>query len=174
MTPWEKAGCATAWWHQLRPDEHNPGNRAALVRLRRAATLLDAAEEEATIRLAQQIGGRPALEDAALCAAVLAGVRDNEQQRTARRLGAQNGEAPLMSPLRFRRLIQADTHEDRLIQFRRLIALAGHKVNVTDLATALLDWSDRRRRDWIFQYYNAEPPKSDNTAHQPVSEGTAS
>jgi CRISPR system Cascade subunit CasB len=60
-----------------------------------------------------------------------------------------------MKPLRFRRLIEAEAPDDRLIALRRAVQLAGHRLNVPELAAACLDWSERRRQQWIFEYYNA-------------------
>lgn len=177
----EQAREARRWWRDLVPDEATGrrGDRAIVARLRRAATPLEAAEEEATIRLARRLGGSlGTLEDVAVCAAVLVQVRHDDGGPIARRIGPDPRDStrrPLVSPLRFRRLIQADTPEDRLIQFRRLLALADRKADVTDLAKALLDWSDTRKRDWIFRYYAGEPPAPDDDAPtpQPASEGAA-
>ncbi len=165
---------ARQWWHELVPDATTGrrGDRAALARLRRAATPLEAAEEQETIDLARRLGaGLRTLDDVAVCAAVLAHVRQDEGGPIARRIGPDpryQKRRPLVSPLRFRRLIQADTPEDRLIQFRRLLSLADRTADVADLAKALLNWSEWRRREWIFRYYAGEPP-----APQPASEGAA-
>ena len=186
MTPWEKAREARRWWRELLPDEkmedektRRPGNRAALARLRRAASPLEAADQEETIDLVCRLGGDPqTLAPIAVCAAVLAHVRTEDTVPVARRIGRPRGDPdqrPLVSPLRFRRFIQADTPEDMLIQFRRLVALADRTANVTDLAAALLDWSEERKRDWIFRYYAGTPPDHENDAPtpQPASEGAA-
>jgi CRISPR system Cascade subunit CasB len=60
-----------------------------------------------------------------------------------------------MKPLRFRRLIEAREGEERLTALRRAVALARGRVAVRELAAACLDWSEDRRRRWIFEYYNA-------------------
>ena len=61
-----------------------------------------------------------------------------------------------MSDLRFRRLFQADTLDERLTGFRRLVALVGRKLNVADIATGLWHWDDERtRRRWIYAYHDA-------------------
>ena len=172
---------ARRWWRELIPDAvtGQRGDRAVLARLRRAATPLAAAEEAATIDLARRLGGGlRTLDDVAVCAAVLAHVRRDDGGPVARRVGPDPRDLnrrPLVSALRFRRLIQADSPEDKLVQFRRLLALADHTADVADLARALLDWSEWRRREWIFRYYAGEPPARDDDAPapQPVSEGAA-
>ena len=102
---------AVAWWHALQPSlpdgTRNPaGDRAALAVLRRA-DLLSAMEEPATFALFRCLGcSEPDdLPRVALCAAVLAGVREDRFEHPARSLGAPSGEPPEkapMKPLRFR------------------------------------------------------------------------
>ncbi|MGH7117618.1 MAG: type I-E CRISPR-associated protein Cse2/CasB [Acetobacteraceae bacterium] len=161
----QQSTTAAAWWRNLQPNlrngDPNPhADRAALARLRRA-DLLGAMQERATFNLFRALGRTHPnqLPEVALCAAVLATVRDDDRRfHAARQLGAPPGESEdraVMSPLRFRRLIQATSPEDRLILFRRAVALAGHAINVRDLAAACLDWSDGRRQRWIFEYYAA-------------------
>jgi len=155
---------AAKWWRGLQPNfpngERNPaGDRAALARLRRA-DLLSAMDDPATFALFRDLGCTRAeeLPRVALCAAVLAGVRDDMNEHPARTLGPPPGEqaekAP-MKPLRFHRLIEADVLGERLIALRRAVQLADRKLNVRELARACLDWSDRTRQRWIFEYYNA-------------------
>jgi CRISPR system Cascade subunit CasB len=162
------------------PERGHRGDRAALARLRRAATALEAAEEEVTIALVRRLGGSAnMLEPVAVCAAVLAHVRDNDGVPLARRIGPNAQEPdkrPIVSPLRFRRVIQAESAEDKLIQFRRLVRLVGGVAKVDDLAAALLDWSEPRKRDWIFRYYAGTPPDQDanQSIQQQSPEGTAS
>ena len=160
-----EADIAARWWRDIQPyfqdGRANPtGARAALARLSRA-NLAAAMEDPATLALFRALGRtRPDdLPEVALCAAVLATVREDDRGLpAARQLGAPPGEpdarAPL-SPIRFRRLVQADPPEERLIALRRAVALAGKRINVRDLAAACLDWTERRRRSWIFEYYNA-------------------
>lgn len=153
------------WWRGLQayfPDGRpNPtSDRAALARLRRA-NLVDAMQAPATLALFRALGRtRPDdLPTVALCAAALAAVRqDDPGANAARQLGAPPGDPaarPVLSSLRFRRLIEAADGEERLLSFRRAVALAGGKLNVRELAAACLDWSETRRRIWIFNYYNA-------------------
>jgi CRISPR system Cascade subunit CasB len=54
-----------------------------------------------------------------------------------------------------------------LVAFRRAVALAGGRnIDVGDLAASLLDWSERRRMRWAFDYYGAgiAAPKQNDTA----------
>jgi CRISPR system Cascade subunit CasB len=160
-----------AWWSGLQPpDERTPnrrGDRGALARLRRCASVIDAASEPATFALCRKLGATERdLDRVALLAAVLAQVRDHDGRlRVARQIGVQSRDTPaVMSDLRFRRLLQADTDDEKLIGFRRLVALAGRKLNVADLADGVVNWGlDATRRHWIYAYHDA-PDFQPNTA----------
>jgi CRISPR system Cascade subunit CasB len=160
----EQASAAVRWWRGLQPNtttgERNiTADRAALARLRRA-DLLAAMGEPATFDLFRKLGRTQPddLPDVALCAAVLAGVREERHEHPARTLGPpsfETVEQALMKPLRFRRLIEADTQEDRLILLRRAVQLADRQLNLREVAAACLDWSKARRQRWMFEYYDA-------------------
>lgn len=155
---------AATWWRALQPrPDGSGGDRAALARLRHAATALDAATEPAALDLARRLGtGWHGLGRAAVAAAVLAHVREDAPDRpAARQLGAAAGREPAMSWLRFRRLVQAGTEDEQVAAFRRAVALAGGRLNVADLGGSLLSWDDERRRRWIYAYHDAPAPPGD-------------
>ena len=157
---------AAPWWRELQPDpaKQRRGDRAALARLRRCATITEAMQQEATIALFRRVGGsHPSqLPAVALTAAVLAHVReDRAAASVARVVGPRSPEKPetaILKPMRFRRLMEADGPDERLVAFRRLAALAGGALPVADLAAALLDWSERRQRRWLYDYWDAGTP----------------
>jgi len=161
----EDARTAVRWWRELQPylsdGSRNPrADRAALARLRRA-DLLGAMQDPATFALFRSLGRRHPndLPSVALCAAALAGVReDRPAEHPARTLGPPSLDAveqAAMKPLRFRRLIEVGTPDEQLGMLRRAVQLADGRLNVRELAAACLDWSDPRRQRWIFEYYNA-------------------
>jgi CRISPR system Cascade subunit CasB len=167
-----------AWWRDLQPDlnRNRSGDRAGLARLRRCATVAEAMQDSATISLLQRCGGTGPwhLPAAGLAAAVLAHVRedDREHPRVARRVGPDNSDKPktaLLKPLRFRHLLEADLPDERLASFRRLAALANGKLNVSDVAGALLDWNEGRRRLWVYDYWNAGQPTAAPYAEETTS-----
>ena len=158
---------AAEWWRDLQPDrarkrpDERPGDRAALARLRRCASVGEAMLEPATIALFRRCGATdpddlPAI---GLAAAVLAHVRaDAPGPSVARQLGPDQPDKPetaKLKPLRFRRVIEAATPDERLIALRRLVALAGGSLDLHDLTDALLNWSDKRRQRWVYDYWNA-------------------
>lgn len=169
---------ATAWWQALQPvdivGKTRRGDRAALARLRRCATVNDAVFDEATHKLCHHLdAGERGLERAALVAAVLAQVRvNNSALKVARQIGVPTTEgAATMSELRFRRLLQADSADEQLTGFRRLVALAGRELNVADLAQGLWRWDDADRRRWVYAYYDA--PRFSTPSQTPFAQEQA-
>jgi CRISPR system Cascade subunit CasB len=158
----DESRIAAAWWRRLQPDpdRKNPGDRAALARLRRVTTPTEAAMEPACVALARDLQARPnEFETVALTAAVLAHLRENTGPGSlARHIGVQpDGTSPI-SWLRVRRLVQAHTLEDRLTAFRRLVNQMSNKAPLYDLADCLLDWSEMRRRQFVFDFHSPPLP----------------
>lgn len=168
---------AASWWYGLQPDPDTgrPGDRATLAKLRRCATVAEAMTEPATITLFRRMGatGPTQLPRIATLAAVLAHLREDlPEGRVARHLGPDYPEAPetaRMSPLRFRRLLEAAPGDDQLTAFRRMVVLAGGSLPLRDLARSLLDWNDERRRRWIYDYWNAGQPVTAPAAEEPAA-----
>ena len=174
MTANDVPYAALRWWQELQPDpdRKRPGDRGALARLRRCATVAQAMPLEATLTLFQAVKATQPrdLELVALAAAVLAHVRQDKPGTVARLIGPETLEKPetaLLKPLRFRRVMEVEDPEDRLVAFRRLVAIAGPALPVRDLAGALLDWTDRRRTRWVLEYWNAAPPAAAAAAPAP-------
>ena len=166
---------AVDWWRDLLPDpgRNHSGDRAALARLRRCATVAEAMQDPATIALFRRCGGAGPqdLPAAGLVAAVLAHVRqdDPDNPRIARRIGPNTDRTALLKPLRFRRLMQADGPDERLAGFRRLAGLARGKLAVSDLTAALLSWSPQRQQRWVYDYWNAGQPLAAANAKETAS-----
>jgi CRISPR system Cascade subunit CasB len=171
---------ARRWWEMLQNSRNgtpNPArNPGALSRLRRATTPIDALEEPTVFEFYKKLGfGRGEVERrlprVAAAAAVLAHIRTDAepgsgyQRRFAEMLG--HGERPPMSPLRFKRMLVANEDQDIMVAFRRAVMLVGARnINVGDVAASILDWSERRRMRWAFDYYGAAiaAPKDNDTA----------
>jgi CRISPR system Cascade subunit CasB len=176
---------ARRWWAMIQGDQEEVASprgrdRAALARLRRAVTPVEALEEPVVFDLYKKLGfGRSDIDRrlprVAVVAAVLAHIKGDAapaengfRRRFAEILG--HGERPLMSELRFKRLLSATEDRDLMTSFRRAVALAGGKnIDVGDVAASLLDWSDRRRMHWAFDYYGAgiaAPKRDDSTKNE--------
>lgn len=140
------------WWSRALGDRDSGAARALAARLRRAGSVEALAE-----RAVQELGQRLALRDGmrlARLACLLAEVREHTGERLARRLG---GDDPVMSTLRFQRLLRADDAElpDAL---RRAILLAERRCNVAALGEDLLYWGDSVKMRWCFDYYGEQAP----------------
>ncbi len=162
---------ALAWWRAMQPDPETrrPGDRAALARLRRCTSVAEAMQDPASIALFRRAGSSNPddLPTIALAASVLAQVRKNAPGvPVARQIGPDDPDHPetaRMSPLRFRRLLETATPDERLIAFRRLVAFAEGTLDLRDLAAALLGWTEERRRRWVYDYWDAGRPAADTT-----------
>ena len=183
----EQARAASRWLAALRPREVNgrmiPGDRAALARLRRATCVMDAAAEPETAKLYKKLGFRSPERDlarAALIAAVLAHIGKETNESIASAIGKPRGNAdtqPLITPLRFKRLIAAREPDDLLIAFRRAVAILGDEANVRDLARQLLAFTDPDERcadiartRFAFDYHGAGDfaPVAEETSPAPA------
>lgn len=160
------AQTALRWWRDMQPDPQGrrPGNRGALARLRRA-DVQEAMRQPETILLFRACGQTEPrqLPRIALTAAVLAQVRTDTGPSisVARMLGPDEPMKPetaLMSPLRFRRIMEATSEAEELMLLRRMVALLGGAAPVADLAASILDWGEARRLRWTYDYWGAGRP----------------
>lgn len=167
-----------SWWYGLQPnpEKKQQGDRAALARLRRCATITEALFESETQALVRKCGAKRGseLSRLALAASVLAHVRSNKADVSiARQIGpvdTNDDATALCKPVRFRKVLDAETYDDCLRVFRRLVVLAGGALNVADLARSVMMWpredmlddlvGDQVRRQWVYDYWNAGHPDS--------------
>ncbi len=66
---------------------------------------------------------------------------------------------PVVSELRFRRLIQRDRKE-LYVSMIRVLRLLGYKANLHDLANSVYYWGDKVKQDWAFAYFPNTPDKA--------------
>ena len=140
-----KSGPAIAfeWWKNLTEDTRK--HRAALARMRRAATPLEVMYEPQALRLIERLPRHP--DRVAALAGVLAFVRHNQSKHVASAIGRRSLDGddrwrPKMSETRFRRLLQ--TRDDGLMEaMRRVARLTKGTANVHCLSEAVLFWGDR-------------------------------
>lgn len=69
------------------------------------------------------------------------------------------GDRPVISELRFRRLLER-SREDLYPAMIRILRMLDGKTNIYALARDIYWWSDNVRRDWAFSYYPRVPEKS--------------
>lgn len=163
-----RAGAARDWWRDSLADRASGAARGLAARLRRASPL-EALSEPAVQALARRLGLGPAQAGTLLrLVQVLAEVREDDRQTLARRLG---GDPPVMSHLRFQRLLRAEG-EEAATALRRAIVMADRRCNVERLAADLLawdhpEWGEAARRRWIFDYFAAPQPDGLDAAETP-------
>ena len=151
-----KAAVALQWWAGLKPAERaqTGQQRAALARMRRAATPLEVMQEPEALRLIARLPH--SADRVAALAGILAFVGETVDRRVAQAVGRTSLDSdaprPVLSEGRFRRLLQVP-HDEIMEPMRRVVRLADGKVNVLDLAHSVLYWGDRVKRHWIFDYY---------------------
>lgn len=167
----QQSGPAIAfqWWSELTAKRAGR-RRAALARMRQAATPLEVMFEPEALSLIQRLPRNP--DRAAVLAGILACVSTDDSRPVARAVGRaslDDDQSPaIMSEVRFRRILQ--TPADGLMDaMRRLVAMTKGQVNVRDLSAAVLYWNERVKRDWIFQYYNVSLAAPDGQAAAPTS-----
>jgi hypothetical protein len=160
--PPDAGAIAAEWWRALQPlrrdgSRNHQADPGTLARLRRGI-LAQVALEPATIDLFRRLAYRQPdqLVLVALCAGVLAHVREDDRSGSAaRQMGSPAGR-PVLHPTRFNRLLATDAEpEARLAEFRRALAVLRHVTNVRDVAWACLQWSDRRAQRWALEYAGA-------------------
>lgn len=163
------ADAARLWWEAHRPggEGERRGDPSAFARLRRAARTVDALAEPATIALWRMLPEdwrrtyerEEKLARTAALAHVLAFVReDTPGVHPMRALGPERGEKPeraKLKPMRLRRLLAAREPDELAQAFRRLVALADRRIDVGEVAVAVLLWSDAIRTRWAFAWHDA-------------------
>ena len=146
---------AYRWWRNLNPvgAQQFGSHRAALARMRRAATPLEVMQEPEALRLIARLPRNP--DRTAALAGVLAFVRETDERRVARAVGRaslDDEQSALLAEGRFRRLLQTG-HGELMDPMRRLVRMTKGTVNVHDLSAAILYWGDAVKKRWIFHYY---------------------
>lgn len=186
-----QAATIRAWWNALKPVDRTSDNdtaqdstakprfffdRGHRARLRRCNTLADAAQESSVWRLEEALKLKETEADALLLiAGVLAHVKEDAQggRSLAYQLGVgpvAKDEKPLLSELRFQRLMRADEPNDFFQQLRRALSIGREPVDVAVLAEDLAAWSAERkyanRRSngmkfrWARDYYLKRPDQT--------------
>jgi CRISPR system Cascade subunit CasB len=156
------------WWTKLNGLENiATRNTGHIAELRRASTIVDVVKCPSYHNLTRRFPhlqnhgecyGR--LDRLAVVAHVLAHVRKHDSRLSfAKQMGRppEGKSTPPVSELRFRRFVQVTRNEDLMQAARRMVALLGGDVNVTDLAESIVWWNTPRRMKTIaFDYYQSQ------------------
>lgn len=144
------------WWQAL---DDNRGDRAAL---RRASSIEQVMFNPGFHRLWRKLRDTrwSRSERVALIAALAARAKDHDPRRPfAAQLGSPPSarERAALSGLRFRRLLQVNEPDELLQACSRAIAICDGRINLTGLAESVYWWNDAVRKQWAFDYYDANP-----------------
>jgi len=164
----ERTGAiALRWWNGL--TDPRRGDRGARAQLRRCQTALEALPIVQALALARQLGkarqNSAGLDDALGLAIVLAHVKEHDSANRLMQVAGwktfpgekketESENRPLLSELRFRRLLQT-MQDEKVDAFKRLVRILGGNVNIADLAESFLFWGDKVRQRWAFEYFAA-------------------
>lgn len=143
------------WWQEL---QERTGDRAEL---RRAESIADVilmpVFQRACVRFQPFFNDEENWEPRlAAVLGLLAHVRHaNPEQSLALQMA---GNPPVISELRFRRLLQRD-RADLYLAMIRALRMLGNKANLHDLAASIYFWGDDVKRRWAFDYFPNTPEK---------------
>ena len=146
-----------SWWRGL---AQRPGERAEL---RRAATVAQLVMTPSFQRTCPLFAGHFKAEKGwqdrlAAIIGLLAHVREFSSQGLAEQMA---GQPPVVSELRFRRLLQRE-RDELYVAMIRVIRMLHYRVNPYDLATAIYFWGDDIKKAWAYSYFSKTPA---NTSH---------
>ncbi|TXH72828.1 MAG: type I-E CRISPR-associated protein Cse2/CasB [Thiothrix sp.] len=152
----------TQWWKQLHGKEEFEGKpqTADRAELSRAQTLADVillpSFQRSCMRFKPFFKAEDwdkSIERLAMILSLLARVRETTSEALPLQMASPSkGEKPVVSELRFRRLIQRDRDELYGAMIRILQKL-GRKANIHALANDTYYWGDKVKREWAFSYF---------------------
>lgn len=148
------------WWRDL--ETHDRGGRAELRRCENAAQVVFVPAFHGLLRALWKAGLSVRPERVAAVAGLAAGVKthvEHPRGMAAQLAGGPGAESGVISPLRFRRLLDADRPDEVYTLLRRFVAQLGGACDLPSLARAAHDWSHEPwlRRDWALAYYENVP-----------------
>jgi CRISPR system Cascade subunit CasB len=138
------------WWQGLKT---NTGGRAAL---RRAPNITAVVMLPTYQHLHQRLRAagwpdQPWSDDRlAVAAGLLAHVRELSDK--ALPVSMSEGDKPAVSPLRFMRLLESSDPEVLFTGLRRALPLIGHRADVLQLTTDVVNWGDTVKKRWAYAY----------------------
>jgi CRISPR system Cascade subunit CasB len=144
------------WWKDL---ENKKGDRAELKRARAPAEVVFC---EAYHRLYNRIlcNGRDKDKLAAIAGLAAHVKSHNEAVSVAEQMAVPktaNNNNPIVSGLRFRRILAIKDTEELYIPLIRAIKILGGNVNLFDLAKSVYEWNEKTKKDWAYKYWKKAP-----------------
>lgn len=150
---------ALRWWKDnLRPADETGAVRGFRARLRRASSVVEVFAEQRVIALHETLADRSPRDprDLAALAQLLAAVEVNTNEPVARLFGRGN-DNPVLSKIRFRRLILSDERPELAGELRSALPLIGNACDVAALSRDFLYWNEDVRVRWCLEYFARGP-----------------
>ena len=88
----------------------------------------------------------------AAAAGLLAHVREADERSLPVAMSQRDGDKPRVSALRFRRLLEAPDVDTLFTGLRRTLPLLQHRADPLALTTDVVNWGDRVRKRWAYDY----------------------
>lgn len=171
--PYELSTAAKAelckWWGTIHSETASGQARADRAILRRASDLNAVACTPAYQRLYRRIVAASdgvhwnSFQQDRMAAVVglLAHVKeDKEKISLPEAMSCEGGKDNPVSPLRFRRLLDAPDTNALFISLRRTLPLIGGAVGVLSLTDDVFGWNERVQRRWAYDYQWPDNPKN--------------
>jgi CRISPR system Cascade subunit CasB len=152
--PKSPLGQALLRWHT--ELQENRGARAELRRCASPAAVVMSAEFHRVCRKWQHWlpENRHSLDRFAAVIGLAAQLDNAQDTGTfSKQMARPKNNGPVISELRFRRLLQQETIDDLYPNLIRIINQLDRAANLRNLAESVFYWSDGVRKDWAFDYY---------------------
>ena len=144
------------WWHTLQDDR---GARAELRRCKSVdEVVMTATFQRLCYRLRPAFEKQPNWEDRLAAITGLLSHIETMAPEVGLARQMSDGNPPVVSELRFRRLLQRDRVELYTTMIRVLRMLKG-KADIHDLARSVFYWGDKVKKDWAYAYFPNVPEK---------------
>jgi CRISPR system Cascade subunit CasB len=79
-------------------------------------------------------------------------VKSEDTQSLPWAMSEKNGDNNVVSELRFKSLLKADSIDDVFIDLRRVLPLIGKKADIYQLAKDVYYWNDNTKKQWAYSY----------------------
>lgn len=140
-------------------QEHK-GDRAAFCRAKGVSEIVLLPEFHYSLRRFKRFFSKERYWEERIAAVLglLSHVRETENKSLAKQM-AGDGETPLVSKLRFRRLIQRNRREDLYAPLIRVLRMLKKRADPHDLANSVYYWGDKYwgdkiKKDWAYDYFS--------------------
>jgi CRISPR system Cascade subunit CasB len=142
-------GALLRWWAGLQND------RGARAELRRCASLLEVMQTPAFHAARHKLieaGWRSSgTSDDRLAAVIALAAHLKSDGGSSPPQAFSNSDPPVVSPLRFRQILEARDDEEFFLRLRRVLPLA-EGLSLSALADDVLYWGDNVRKRWVYDY----------------------